>query len=368
MSSRRQWEITISTRNYVAVTKGFSDEWRNVSHRLTDTPDKQYQILQHLFYRTWQITGGIFFSALRCFNMQLITHTPSSICTLSATESHLTIINDWIRQKLWAATSSSNTGRVCFRLTAPCRRLHSGEWGGLWVVYHVVFLAKPIRGHLHTRGTARLPPGWQSPRWHVWGPGAWRWPGAVCSLRSAAWCPSRWAPRSHFLRSWLEVGSQVQRSASWLCPLLIRKTNEYNTSQLIQESMWEPVTSGVSLNGIRAERKEVINHSCHVSGEEWQTFSCYSVLNEAVMVVSCQMLWCTEYLWILACGSDLKASWKWALDEASLFYSANQTQAFKVLYRNTEMRSNVSVLWHFRGKTIHQLMKKVIQKDKTALD
>lgn len=60
------------------------------------------------FYGTWQITG-----ALRCFNMQLITHTPSSICTLSATESHLTIINDWIRQKLWAATSSSsNTGCV----------------------------------------------------------------------------------------------------------------------------------------------------------------------------------------------------------------------------------------------------------------
>lgn len=174
------------------------------------------------FYGTWQITG-----ALRCFNMQLITHTPSSICTLSATESHLTIINDWIRQKLWAATSSgssSNTGCVCFRLTAPRRRLHSGEWGGLWVVYHVVFLVKLIRGHLHTRGTARLPPGWQSLRWHVWGPGVWRWPGAVCSLRSAACCPSRWAPRSHFLRSWLEVGSQVQRSASWLCPLLIRKT------------------------------------------------------------------------------------------------------------------------------------------------
>lgn len=78
-------------------------------------------------------------------------------------------------------------------------------------------------GHLHTQGTAQLPPGWQSLRWHVWGPGAWRWPGAVCSLRSAACCPSRWAPHSHFLRSWPEVGSQVQHSASWLSPLLTKK-------------------------------------------------------------------------------------------------------------------------------------------------
>lgn len=255
------------------------------------------------FYGTWQITG-----ALRCFNMQLITHTPSSICTLSATESHLTIINDWIRQKLWAATSSSssNTGCVCFRLTAPRRRLHSGEWGGLWVVYHVVFLVKLIRGtYTHGERLGSLLDdkafddmcedlGFDDGLGRFvlsvlrraarhggrlvlisWGHG-WRW-GPRCSARPLGCAPS-----------WSE------------------KQNEYNTSQLIQKSMWEPVTSRVSLNDIRAERKEVINHSCHVSGEEWQTFSCYIVLNEDVMVVSCQMLWYIEYLWILACGSDLK--------------------------------------------------------------
>lgn len=111
------------------------------------------------------------------------------------------------------------------------------------VVYHVLLLVRAEIGHLHKQGTARLPPGWQSLRWHVWGPGAWRWPGAVCSRHSAACCPSRWAPRSHFLRSWLEVGSQVRHSTSWLSPLLTKKWIQHHPINIWEHVLcesWSP--------------------------------------------------------------------------------------------------------------------------------
>lgn len=137
-----------------------------------------------------------------------------------ATGSHLPVINDWIKQKLYAVTASSNRGYVfaCWQLPAGmCTG--DGVGSGLFIMS----ASNAEIEHLHTRETAQLPPGWQSLRWHVWGPAAWRWPEAVCSLRSVACCPSRWAPHSHFLRSWLEVGSPPPHSASSLSPLLMEK-------------------------------------------------------------------------------------------------------------------------------------------------
>ena len=102
--------------------------------------------------------------------------------------------------------------------------------------------------HLHTRGTAPLLLGWRSLQLRVWEPGAWRWPAAVYSLHFAVRCPSRWAPRSRFLRSWLEVGSPSLHLASWLKPLLTegrKHTLRFNAPQL---ELWEmppfKVTSG----------------------------------------------------------------------------------------------------------------------------
>lgn len=59
----------------------------------------------------------------------LHTHTPSSICTPSATECDLTIINDWIKPKLRAVMTSSNWGFVfaCWQLPAG---VHTRERGG----------------------------------------------------------------------------------------------------------------------------------------------------------------------------------------------------------------------------------------------
>ena len=161
------------------------------------------------------------------------THTHTFIRLYSFS---LTQINDWLPQKLWAVSSSSNRGFCVCLLTAPCRRVHQRV-----CCYRVSLLVTLRSGHLHTRGTARPPPGWQSLRWHVWGPAAWRWPVAVCSRRSAACFRSRWALRSHFLRSWLEVGSQVaQHSASWLSlRLLIKKHIQHRPV-----NVWVLVTGG----------------------------------------------------------------------------------------------------------------------------
>lgn len=63
--------------------------------------------------------------AAMCSSLHTHTDTPSSICT---TDTGPTVINDWLKQRSWAVTTSSNSGSVfaCWWLPAGER---SREWG-----------------------------------------------------------------------------------------------------------------------------------------------------------------------------------------------------------------------------------------------
>lgn len=136
----------------------------------------------------------------------LHTYTFLHLCCIQPQEHHFPVINNWFKKTLRAVVTSSNREFVfaCWQLPAGT---HAGKHGGSGFLSSCFSASKSEVDHLHTQGTVPLPLGWRSLQLHVWEPGVWRWPAAVYSPHFAVRCPSRWVPRSHFLRSWLEVGS-----------------------------------------------------------------------------------------------------------------------------------------------------------------